>query len=300
MLPQLQAVFVDNVKVASTQMRHAFQSIGGTWYRSKGSAQKLRDKNAVPVQLTQDSKRTHAADLPQEVWDTYTFFSFVRDPLSRFASGHAQAMAAGGENVNETWTSWFENPHGRRSPSGKKTNMRHVPGSSLQEILGALEAGTFINEHYQSQLWRLTPNRKMQGPSVPLHFVGRLETFAESWKELLELIQKRSTATPGLAVEQGAIDKITRAVLRKGKANSRKASTLIKKEIHNDATMHKRIEQLYSSDYDCFGFQRKYERPDVTPTLELAQFNYRYSWWHKYPRAYKGPANEALRPNVPN
>ena len=90
MLPQLQAVFVDNVKVASTQMRHAFQSIGGTWYRSKGSAQRLRDKNAVPVQLTQDSKRTHAADLPQEVWDTYTFFSFVRDPLDTALDGYLE------------------------------------------------------------------------------------------------------------------------------------------------------------------------------------------------------------------
>jgi len=102
MLPQLQAVFVDNVKVASTKMRKAFRSIGGTWKRDKGSARKLREQKATPIQLTQDFSRTHAADLPIDVLNTYTFFSFVRDPLSRFASGHAQAVLAGGENVDQT------------------------------------------------------------------------------------------------------------------------------------------------------------------------------------------------------
>ena len=290
MLPQLQAVFVDNVKVASTKMRKAFASVGGTWYRDKGSAKRFRNKNAVPVQLTQDSKRTHAADLPDIAWETYTFFSFVRDPVSRFASGHAQAVAAGVENVNETWASWYENPNGKRSRSGKKSQFRHVAGTTFQELLAALEAGTFVNEHYQSQLWRLTPNRHAQGPSVPLHFVGRLETFDESWRKLLNVIAARSKETPGLAVEQAALKKIRQAMSRSEKANSRKSSSQMKQEIYNDPDLHKRVEQLYASDYDCFGFVRKYDQPDVTPSLQLGEFNYKRSWWHKYPRAYTGLA----------
>ena len=165
--------------------------------------------------------------------------------------------------------------------------------ASFAELLTALESGTFINEHYQSQLWRLTPNHLAQGPSVPMHFIGRLETFDESWNQLLKLIYKRSTLSSGLAVEQGAIDKIGRIMARKGKANSKKASAQMKNEILDDHELVKRIEELYAADYDCFGYERKHERPDVTPTVQRGEFNYKKSGWQVYPKAYKGPS---LRP----
>ena len=72
-----------------------------------------------------------------------------------------------------------------------------------------------------------------------------------------------------------------------------RVAVLRRDEILDDHELVKRIEKLYAADYDCFGYERKHERPDVTPTVQRGEFNYKKSGWQVYPKAYKGPS---LRP----
>jgi hypothetical protein len=278
----LQAVFIDNVKVASTKMRQVFSTMfRTTWYKSRKQVQRHILGEPIPVQLTQDVKRTHAADLTPEILNHWTFFSFVREPISRFASSHAQAVVQGLANTNDTWAT----QQGTKK-KGRKSSTQHVPNKSFLEVVDSLERGIYLNEHYQSQLWRLTPSHQSDGPTVPMHFIGRLETFADSWDELLDLIAKRSAANPSsYTVPQAVLDKTRRLMAGERKANSKQSSKFMKAELLESTELIRRVERLYSMDFDCFGFTRKYERAegDAARGLESGEYNWRKSYWHMFP-----------------
>ena len=109
---------------------------------------------------------------------------------------------------------------------------------TIPQILDKLEGGTYINEHFQSQLWRLDPHRKLPGGGfggAPMHYVGRLETWLESWGELRDLLRKRLGGRRGLL-----IDKLHDAMQTRKKANERESSTRFKQEIKDHPEWHPR------------------------------------------------------------
>jgi hypothetical protein len=133
-IPALKAIYVDNVKVGSTSMRLAFNSLfKSSWFRTKWrpfndqapSLNQLRpDAESVPVvQITQDIRRTHAAHLTDEMIKNWTFFSFVREPYGRFASGHAQAIATNSYNLGGTLSG--EKPGKKPCMNNGVSKMKH-------------------------------------------------------------------------------------------------------------------------------------------------------------------------------
>ena len=67
-------------------------------------------------------------------------------------------------------------------------------------------------------------------------------------------------------------------------------SPLFKEELLADPELCERVERLYASDFDCFGFQRKHapaERPGL-PGDGSADFNFKHSPCSNHPKAFEG------------
>jgi hypothetical protein len=128
---------------------------------------------------------------------------------------------------------------------GNCFKLRHIPNITIGEVLGKLEGGKYINEHYQSQLWRLTPSPGLHKPPIPMHFIGKIETWAESWSALLDLLEQRAGVNAS---------KLKRRIVRKKQGNSRSSSSLFQGEINALPELKQRIERLYNMDFACFGY----------------------------------------------
>lgn len=181
-VPSLKAVYVDVTKAASESIRKRLaDSFNASW----------TDETYLPNLAKEGDARSTSASLPNEVLDTYKFFTFVRNPLERFVSGYHQAfcrsMCQGCE-------------HGR-TPTHPPTIEQTI---DLLEIMRSKfrtnkdfcaqreESGhnnfltnPWVDEHLQSVLYRLSGVTR-RGTRMPMHFVGRVESLNEDWAKLMD------------------------------------------------------------------------------------------------------------------
>lgn len=169
----------------------------------------------------------------------------MRDPISRFASGYAQAIATILHNTKDLGAC-----QGKCQSAGCRIRKKqaalkgsgmvcyHQANVTIPDILAKLEAGTYVNEHFQSQLWRLDAHRKLPGGGfggIPMHFVGRLETWAESWGQLRDLLNRRLSDG-----RRNMVAQLYDAMLRPRRVNQRESSIHFKEEIKAHPEWHPR------------------------------------------------------------
>lgn len=181
-VPSLKAVYVDVTKAASESIRKRLaDSFNASW----------TDEMYLPNRAKEVDARSTSASLPNEVLDTYKFFTFVRNPSERFVSGYHQAFCR----------SMCQGCERGRAPTRPPTIEQTI---DLLEIMRSkfLENKDFcaqrdtsghnnfltnpwVDEHLQSAIYRLSGVTR-RGTRVPLHFIGRVESLNEDWSRLLD------------------------------------------------------------------------------------------------------------------
>ncbi|CAL50191.1 Sulfotransferase [Ostreococcus tauri] len=181
-VPSLRAVYVDVTKAASESIRKrltdAFQA---TWTDEKY------------VLKSSGLGRSTTASLPDEVLDTYKFFTFVRNPSERFLSGYRQAfcrsMCQGCERgMSPTRPPTIEQTIDlleilRSKASGSVEFCSHRRGESMRDR--DFLTNPWLDEHLESIIYRLSGVTK-RGTHTPIHFIGRVETLNEDWGRLMD------------------------------------------------------------------------------------------------------------------
>ena len=101
----------------------------------------------------------------------YFRWAIVREPVSKFESGVRQI--------------WFQ--EGPESPNAQ------LSADELLDKQLRRKVGSWINEHAQSNTWRLTGRTRGVGArALPLSFVGKIEHLAADWPAVVDEIVRRS------------------------------------------------------------------------------------------------------------
>jgi len=180
-IPEIKAVYVDIVKAASESIRSTLQeSFHASWSQDYGQF-------AHPV--LGRPQRSTTSYLSDDVIANYTFFTFVRDPNTRFRSSYAQAIcrerctlcAVRGKEKMYTptipeITSFLQ---GRLMHFYRDLTLkgRRADEISLQEA--------WVDEHFESQILRLSGATR-DGAPVPINFIGRVENLEHDWARLMD------------------------------------------------------------------------------------------------------------------
>eukprot|EP00039_Didymoeca_costata_P018362 m.333158 g.333158 ORF g.333158 m.333158 type:complete len:344 (-) comp17084_c0_seq1:961-1992(-) len=277
-IPALKAVFVDNVKVGSTTIRQAFTTVFRVdwWWRHikhRPSQMEALNSSAELTLIPSNPDRSSSSQLTDEVLENYFFFGFIRSPVSRFVSSLTQA---GSQYLNH-------NVEDIMSIEAKKRNNMHkikyIPNTTIHEILHKLmDENVYVNEHFQSQLWRLSPSLA-DGRRIPIHFVGHLDQWKEHWEKLRTIFLKR---TPTQKVRISRLLKMVNV----HRNHHSGFGPLAEHEVASSLDIRKRIEELYSMDYDCFGFEREFpavrDHRKARATCTDKQIWHRYNWDHLF------------------
>lgn len=231
-IPALKAVYVDNVKAASEAIRdHLKDTVNASWSDNHG----------------QEGLRTTTMDLTAEQRETYKFFSFVRDPYSRYRSSYEQALCR-----PECFMCHSLSGDSLYTPSINKMSaflMSNVVGS-VHKSSGSWQ-DHYPDEHFQTQMSRLC--------KVPMHFIGRVETFNEDWTKLMGLlgVDKESPvySPPGVKEHVCAT------------GEERKKFIEQQRNLPVSITERLAVNSLYERDFECLGYQKTEAFPGpVTPT----------------------------------
>lgn len=186
----LRAVYVDVTKAASESIRDRLEeAFGASWNDPKYADQSVYD---VGPHGKIKTRRSTTACLPDEVLSNYTFFTFVRDPIERFASAYRQTFCRSmcqGCEAGKAPT---------RPPTIEQTIdlleiMREKSASDATFCLlkdGSTNEWNFLNnpwldEHLQSAVFRMSGVTR-HGKKIPIHFIGRVESLNEDWTRLLD------------------------------------------------------------------------------------------------------------------
>lgn len=103
----------------------------------------------------------------------------------------------------------------------------------------------WIDEHAESQMFRMTAVGPDGVTPVPMHFVGRVETMEADWTRLMDALgvtDARRRASPGH--EEAPCD---RALTRGLVVESQRATPLRDLE-------RKALASVYKDDFECFGY----------------------------------------------
>lgn len=178
-------VYVDNVKAGSTTLRDALQKVlNASWNHgdccASGLSENEQTERGCQVNhgfgsrtTTRCLNATHAG---------YFHFSFVRHPVSKFESGVRQA--------------WFQT-------HGSLGNL--TADELLERQLGTgPRVHGWINEHFQSNTYRLTGFTHQQAEPVQLDFVGRLEDFEADLSRAADLYDATMASSTPCAAAHAA------------------------------------------------------------------------------------------------
>ena len=272
-IPEFRAVYLVMVKSASESIRTKLdEDFDANW------------KQPIPGAEPDDrppGSRQRSHMLTPDIIQNYPFFTFVRDPATRFRSSYKQAMcredAAGVSppkcRLCRKAELAVQNPadvqHSYRA--AKDANI-YTP--TVEEFAGALLSrrtwtarriskgrvftdmnlrswrdteDRWVDEHAQAQMFRITAVGPDRVTPVPMHFIGRVENFEADWAKLMDKLgvdasDERRRAAPGH--EEAACD---RAATRGAILEAESATPV--QEMERQALTH-----VYMDDFVCFGY----------------------------------------------
>jgi hypothetical protein len=241
-IPELKAVYVDIVKAASESIRSALEE--------KFHASWTQDYGQFKHPVLGRPQRSTTSYLTDDVLANYTFFTFVRDPITRFRSSYAQAIcrerctlcAVRGER--DMYTPKI--PEITAFLQGRLMHFyRDVAlGETLADEISLQDA--WVDEHFESQILRLSGATR-HGTPTPIHFIGRVETLDHDWGRLMDHLGVKEgdkrRAPPGL--KEHACDIPTRGeVVAKQRATP---PGVVEKVA---------VASLYHDDFTCLGYHK--------------------------------------------
>ena len=271
-IPEYKAVYVVMVKSASESIRDKLsEDFGVTW------------KDKIPgVKGIPEGWRQKSYMLTPEIVRDYTFFTFVRDPATRIRSSYTQAMCredstnqsppkcrlcskvevevenpADVAHVNtsadplvDVYTPTLEEFAAALIRRRAWTARSHAKGRVFTDLQPQAQIDTedrWVDEHAQSQMFRITAVGPDKVTPVPMHFIGRVENFEADWARLMdklgvdeEDVVKRKP--PGHEVAQ-----CDRARQRGAVLEQERMTAVRKTEL-------KALNTVYKDDFECFGY----------------------------------------------
>jgi hypothetical protein len=241
-IPELRAVYVDIVKAASESIRSALEDN----FHASWSADLGQYKHPVSGR----PQRSSTSYLTDDVLANYTFFTFVRDPNTRFRSSYEQAICrerctlctarGAGTMFTPTISEITAFLQGRLMHFYGDIALR---GERSDEI--TLQEA-WVDEHFESQILRLSGATK-DGSPVPLNFVGRVESFEHDWARLMDHLGVKEgdprRVTPGH--QEHSCD-----IPERGKVVQRQRESPV-------TTLEKvAVAALYHDDFECLGYHK--------------------------------------------
>lgn len=155
-------LYVDVVKAASSTIRGLlFDVLNVAWgYNVNGSRVCPEGKwriDAVPRRCRYKLSQLHSNVINQM---GYFVFTFVREPIAKYVSGHKEAIKQSSRKHNT-------------SNINELLDMMTQPGANKKKY-------PFTNEHFEPSSYRLSP---LTNDRQPLHydFVGKVENWKQDW-----------------------------------------------------------------------------------------------------------------------
>jgi len=228
---ELNAVYIENRKCASTTIRNLFGTVFDLHHHwnERISHKFPYDMGPFPECNIFNNRTTSLCYSKRQINDLF-FFSFVRDPIDRFYSGVDQAS--------------------------KDYKIEEFRCSDIHHHLNILTAPPKCNHnnHLESQAYSLsTPISAKASPAdgkkymIPLDFIGRVENLREDLIRMLKIIEKRNGKNITDAQWQIIEERLNH---HENSASERKFTfkTCMTEEINE------RIKEIYAQDRVCFGY----------------------------------------------
>lgn len=239
---ELKAVYVDIVKAASEAIRSSLEDrFHASWSSDLGQyAHPIRGRPT----------RSSTSYLTKDIIANYTFFTFVRDPKTRFRSSYEQAICrerctlctVRGKGTMYTPTI----PEITAFLTGRLTEFYRdltLTGAKADEI--SLQEA-WVDEHFESQILRLS-GATPDGSPVPVNFVGRVENFEHDWEALMD----------HLGVEKGD-ERRQPPVKRQHACDIPERGVIVRQQRATPVTIQERVAvaSLYHDDFECLGYPK--------------------------------------------
>ncbi len=177
--------------------------------------------SAVPICYTLNRCSTYA--LNRTHLNDYYFFSFVRNPVSRWMSAYAQAHVM--------WD----------TADANAVTLAHAL-ETLQKM-----GNNYASEHHlQSQVHSLS-SLTFDGRPTPMHFIGRIERLDEDWVRVMDEIERHS----GVSLPADARTKL--AVMHHRESNRGEYVARIN-VFQRSCKLRSAILAAYTQDFVCFGY----------------------------------------------
>ena len=241
-IPQLRAVYVDVVKAASESIRSALsERFHASWATDVG-------QYGHPIHGRPSREST--SYLTDDVVANYTFFTFVRDPRTRFRSSYEQAICrercvlctlrGEGKMYTPTIPEMASLVTSRLFHLYKDLALmgKRVDDLSLEEA--------WVDEHFESQVLRLSA-ATADGAALPINFIGRVENFEHDWAALMD----------HLGVKQGD-DRRQPPRRVEHPCSIKQREEVVRREREKPVTTQENVavSSLYQDDFECLGYPK--------------------------------------------
>ena len=219
LLPQLRLGYVEVRKCASETVRRALAEVfNATWYRC-GDAAVTSSCGVVHDSL--GGLRCSTLCLDRRAVQDYYFFTFVRDPLSRFYSAFLQA---GIQN---------------RIPSST-----HVSARSLRQALSNIRRCQERDHHLESMAMSLSSPTMRPGGMLPIDFIGDMGNLHGQFVRMLRLSGRWSQLTRAQTTQ------LTQLLTARDDHGLKGQSAQLK-QLRTES-IDREVQAAYAQDFACF------------------------------------------------
>ena len=206
-------VYIDNPKAASTTIRtRLWHALNVSWCDSTAKLDRpfktCSWRNGDPNRNPQCQRLSSAClDGARLVREGYLIFTFLRSPVNKVLAGLVQAFTSGSNQESMRWPltsagiDKFIRTQERKWTQRMSLSGWHGAVHSLGRAGGRDSEDQYLNEHLQSNLWRLS-GADSRGHPLPLSFVGSLNTLDRDWKVLVDLLRPRLSAAEHRKLDQ--------------------------------------------------------------------------------------------------
>ena len=239
-IPVLKAVYVDIVKAASESIRSALEErFHASWTQDFGQF-------AHPV--LGRPQRSTTSYLTPDVLANYTFFTFVRDPRTRFRSAYAQAMCrercvlcavrGGDEMYTPSIPEITAFLQGRLMHFYRDVALGETRADEISTH------GRLGGRALRSRRCCVCRAPTRRGAPTPVHFIGRVETFDHDWARLMD----------HLGVETMTRD--ARRSKRRARVRHPTRGAVVADSARPETEEKVSVASLYHDDFECLGYHK--------------------------------------------